>query len=245
MISSSSGLRSWFAVVLLFVVGVEAGAGGVPRAECFPLETLPAELRPRAEKILLSLLDGEALYTVVGGLKPVSESFASTAFSVAEPNVEELATLRRILQTFRCGDEYYADMNVFAQAFGGKRRGAAYIVHRPTLRRAVETHPKTFPGYGVTPNSHPAEVMATVEHAPPPDRWRLYGYVFGYPDVAVDFFVSAGLDKTDDGKIAPRRFLNIPVYSRPDGRFVYAVAPDHVETADDRSLRARAAGVLT
>jgi hypothetical protein len=45
----------------------------VPRAECFPLGQLPAELRAHSEEMLLKLLDTEALYTLVGGLQTYNE----------------------------------------------------------------------------------------------------------------------------------------------------------------------------
>src|ERR671912_252443 len=58
----------------LTTVGV-AATSEVPRAECFPIERVETALRAKAEALLLETLDSPALYTVIGGLKPMTSSF--------------------------------------------------------------------------------------------------------------------------------------------------------------------------
>ena len=67
------------------------------RAECFPFEDLPAEQRKRAEELLLKALDGEALYTIVGGIKPMSSGFQSFQMTVRLPRIEP-AEAEKIVQ---------------------------------------------------------------------------------------------------------------------------------------------------
>lgn len=232
--SSGSGLRA----------AAPSVASGVPHSECFPVERLPDPLRRKAEALLLKLLDSEALYTIIGGLKPVSSAFASYQFETAKPDLAQLDEARRILDTFHCGDEFFADLLVFAREYTGKRHAHAFIAHRGTLASTIRRHTGFFAPYGISPATHPVQAVYAVEYAPPADRSRGYGYLYGYPDHAVDFFVQAEDTREKTGKAVPREFLNIPTYGSERGKFVWAVPKGYVETAEDRRIRERAAAIL-
>ncbi|MCY7375395.1 MAG: hypothetical protein LH472_05430 [Pyrinomonadaceae bacterium] len=58
------------------------------RAECFAFENLPVEQRNRAEELLLKALDSEALYTIVGNIKPMSSGFQNFQIQVQLPRIE-------------------------------------------------------------------------------------------------------------------------------------------------------------
>lgn len=219
-------------------------AGGVPRSECFPVDELSPAMQDRAERLLLKVLDNEGLYTVVTGLKPVSEGFWSARFDAAEPDLTRVEEVREALKAIRCGDAIYADVLVFRNAFDGKRYASAYVVNRPALRRLIERDRRFWAARGVTPNSHPAEVMMAAEYADEPTRFRGLGYLFGYPRHAVDFFVEAAGSQKEDGKLVPRDFVNVPTFELSRGRFVYAVPKGHEETAADRAIRKSAGAVL-
>ena len=101
--------------------------------------------------------------------------------------------------------------------------------------------------WGITPCTHPAEVVTIVDRMPRADRWRGYGHLFGYPDDAVDFFVEAGLANDDGREVGPgkdREFVQIPTHVAESGRFTYAVPMDHEPTDADRALAERAALIL-
>jgi hypothetical protein len=95
-------------IVCLFVL--HSAAAGASRCECFLAERLPADLRAKSEALLLKALDSEALYTIVGGLKPMSSGFASFKFSVEKPDLAQIEETRRLLSVWRCGDRLYADV---------------------------------------------------------------------------------------------------------------------------------------
>ncbi len=217
---------------------------GVTRSECFPVETLPAEMRPEAERLLLRLMDTEALYTMVGGMKPMSSGFAAYQFRIDQPDTEKLERARRLLSVFRCGDEYVADLQVFARPQGQKRTAHAFVAHRPTLARAVHAYPEYFGPLGITPASHPLQVLYTVEYQPPLERSRGLGYLYGYPRYAVDFFVEAQAEGQRTGKLVPRDFFQIPTHSHDTGRFVWAVPRGHQPTEEDRATREQATRIL-
>ena len=91
-------------------------AESVPRSECFPIERLSPELQPKAEALLLKMMDSEALYTIIGDLKPVSSSFWNGSFSMTDPELGQLSETRQILNEFRCGNEFSAEILVFAKS---------------------------------------------------------------------------------------------------------------------------------
>lgn len=106
-----------FLVVTLQVIG--RGQSPVPqttpqasdfvaRQDCFPFERLSPVEREKAEALLLKALDSEALYTIIGNLKPMSSGFGEMRFPVKKMDLPQLAERRRILATWRCGDNLTA-----------------------------------------------------------------------------------------------------------------------------------------
>jgi hypothetical protein len=218
-----------------------ARGDGVPREDCFPVERLDPAARARAEELLLRALDSEALYTIVGGVKPVSGSFASTRFPVKEPDAAKLDETRRALSAFRCGDAYDAGMLIFHAVNGDHRMGHAWVAYRPSVRKMLAEHQAFFGPYGVSPETPPTELIEKMEHAPQPDRLRASGHFYGYPDHAVDFFVDAEVKRagSEDKKIIPRDFLSVPTFSAATHKFVWAVPKGHQANDADRALMAR------
>ena len=222
-------------VVLFFVVAARAA-----EPTCFPFETLPAELRAKADEMLLKALDSESLYTIVGGLKPMSSSFASFKFSVEKPDLKEIEDARRILAAWHCGEEIYADIHHFARIYEGVRHAEGVVFNRTALANAVTRHPEFFAPYGLTPNAHPMEILMAIEYSAQGPRWRGQGSLFGFPDQAVDFFVMAGEEQEKTGKMVARDFISIPTFVSPTNRFVWAVPKGYEQQEADRQLRARA-----
>ncbi len=239
------GQLRWVAAVLCATaVSHPVWAGGVPRAQCFPVEELPPALRARAEGVLLDALDREALFTLVGGSKPVSEGFWSVKWKVGAESSDELDEARRVLKTFRCGDALHADMLVFRAPLDKSRLAHAFVVNVPALRAKVREEPAFWLRLGVTPHAHPAAVMPLVEAADPLDRFRGFGYAFGYPRHAVEFYVGAAEQEKRTGVFVKRDFVHLPTFGSEKGRFVWAVPKGQPETDADRAVRAAAAPVL-
>lgn len=188
-------------------------------------------------------LDGEALFTIAGGLKPMSGGFWQTWIDVAAPDLREVRRVRRELGEWR-DDELWADVHVFDQVHEGRRAALAYVVDRAALAEILVEHRGFFEPYGLCPDTHPAEVVAVIERMPKLDRHRGQGLLFGYPQHAIDFFVHAERER-DAGREPPkRRFVQIPTFGAAEGRFVYAVPEAHVSTEADRRLAASAGRVL-
>jgi hypothetical protein len=244
MTSLRFALAAWLPA-LLFVPVTAAQPGAFAASECFPFERLPATLRSKAEDTLLKALDGEALYTIAGGLKPMSSGFVSASIAIDAPDLTETESLRQELNAWTCGGELAATVHHFAQVYQGKRSLEAVVFHRPALRTLLTRHAAFFSPYGLSASSDPIEVVMTVEYDPTPARFRGYGYLFGYPDYAVDFFVQASITQQEREKnpvpgveaLVPRDFVSLPTV-RGERRFVYAVPKGHVANEADAQLTA-------
>ena len=197
--------------------------------------------------LIRNAADQEALYTLAGGLKPMSSGFWQASFEIEHPDFVELEQVRHALGVLR-NDTWYADVQVFAKAYDGERSAQAFVVHQNALRRMIERHADFWGPWGITPSTHPAVIVAIVDRMPKAERWRGYGHLFGYPDAAVDFFVEAGHAGADGGEMGPgkdRQFVQIPTHAFETGRFTYAVPLGHTESEADTLLAARAATILS
>lgn len=201
----------------------------------------PATTVDRTE--LWAALDGEALFTIAGGLKPMSSGFWRTRIEVAAPDLTEVQRVRGELAVWR-NEELWADVHVFDQVHEGRRAALAYVMDRDAVANVLTRHRDFFAPYGLAPDTHPAEVVAVVERMPKLDRHRGQGLLFGYPEHAIEFFVRSEAERAPDGKPSARRFVQIPTFGSSTGHFVYAVPEDHVEGPDDSGLREAAARVL-
>lgn len=227
---------------------------------CFQLDSLPGSSRELARSILQEFADNEGLYTLGGGLKPVSSGRSITFRVAPAPDAARLDTLeqwRALLPVLRCGElmtvvQRYASRMPAGSPDTVRWAATIIVVHRGSLKREIERHLPFWQSIGITPSSTPEEVLHRVEHADRADRWRGYGYVFGYPDGAVDFFVTAGLRGDSLGMIVPRDFRRIETWRKfatqpggpPDGsNFVYAVPKGAPDTPADIRLREAAAPI--
>lgn len=216
----------------------------VSRSECFPFERLPVTLRPKAEALLLQMMDSEALFTLIGSMKPMSSGFERYRLNIETPDITALDEARQILAQFRCGEFYFAEVLPFHRLDKTTRHFEAALFNRVAVRRTIEQHASFFYPLGITPHTDPFAVSLIMEHNPTSARDRGLGYLFGYPDYAVDFFVAGSESYKKDQQLVPRRFINLPVFSSPTGRFVYAVPKDHVDNAEDTQLREKAERIL-
>jgi hypothetical protein len=217
----------------------------VRREECFSTAGLSPEDEARSEQLLLAALDSEALYTLVGDLKPVSEGFHQSRFPINPPNLDELQWIKRVLATWRCGTEIEAGALVFAKLQQGERYFSAWVARRTCLDLAIEQQHEFFGVLGLSPLERTEVVLLTIERSENPgDRWRGFGLVFGYPCEAVDFFVRAGNHQAETGAFVQRDFRNYPTFSRETGGFVYAVPKLAPESNQDAQIRTRTAQIL-
>ncbi len=234
-------------LMMLYTFAANGQGVSVSRYDCFPVEKLPPELQKKAEQLLLKLMDSEALYTVIGSLKPISSSFWTGSFSVTQPELSSIRETRKILDAFQCGEAFESEVLVFQAVTGGKRHAHAWIANRKSLRTMVEKHSSFYDAYGLTPETRAMTIVEKMEHADRSDRLRASGYQFGYPDYAVDFFVEAEKSRlsSKDTKLIPRDFFSVATHVSQTNRFVWAIPKGSSPRSEDIEIKAQAELILS
>ncbi len=214
----------------------------------------------KLDSILGNALDHEALYTIAGRIKPMS-TVASFRFPVAnsdstkntvaevldlsEKNVylAEIAELQYLVNSLS-----YPDLKFILTPFKSPSKGIRYfdlnVIRVSLLDSLLSAKASFFGQFGLVPGADPVMVIAAVENAGRYERLRAYGYLFGYPDYAVDFFVNASVEQDATKKLPERNFFQIPAYARQHGTFVYAYPKEHTPDQTDSTLYYRAKEVL-
>jgi hypothetical protein len=249
--------------LLLALAGCATRSGGrtsaTTDAPCLSTAGASREDREALDRLLLRLGDGEALYTLAGGIKPVSSEadlVVRVAPTVDDSALASLAALRRRAALLSCGP-IGAVVQLYAATYPGRgdtltRAASLLVYHRDRMRAAIRAHAAFFATIGVTEAAAPHDVLHAVETAPRAARWRGYGYLFGYPDDAVDFFVAAGIAGDSARTLVPRDFRRLPTVRRVAATrdapptlptFVYAVARGAPPSAGDVALEAATAPV--
>ncbi len=213
------------------------------------------------DSMLQEGLDHEALYTLLGRIKPMS-SVATFTFPLANadtaakrsatvldarrhrPYLDSLRRIQRALNALRIPDIKFV-MVPYKATYDDRRIMQVSAVRISLLDSVLKTQERFFGQFGLVPGADPDVVVNTIEYEDRYERLRGYGYLFGYPPYAVDFFVEAFHRSDTSGQHVERDFFQIPVHAREDGHFVYAIPKGHCPTADvDSVLYHRAASVL-
>lgn len=234
-----------------------------PAAACLPPEAWDRGDLAQADSLLAQGLDNEALFTVLPPepgrlpLKPIStlsQPRLSVARTGSEPGVREAmdpthpdlasaAQIHRIARQLSC-HPLQVVVTPFRIVQDSVRTLQVVITHQGSLDGALARDASFWGQWGITPGADPATVVSVVEHAEAGDRFRGYGYLFGYPEHAVTFFTDAAAEMARTGEFVERDFLQLPVHSGQTGRFVYAVPRGHVLREEDEALLHAAAQVL-
>lgn len=254
------------ALALLFAVAV-LGCGSMgstqyasaPRAAaCFDLSVLPGEDRAYADSLLGAALGHEALYTLYAPIKPMSsmamlrlpvaraDSLSGVRNAVpdgAETALGQAARFHRVAQALRCGALAMVVVP-YRRSYDGERILQMSVVDTTRLNEVLRRDAVFWGQWGFVPGADPATVVTTVEFEEPLERFRGYGYLFGYPEYAVDFFVEAAREEARTGAFVERDFFHIPVHAATQGYFTYAIPKGHRPTAVDSTLYRQALDVL-
>jgi hypothetical protein len=202
-----------------------------------------------ADSLLLYALDHEALYTLLDTLKPMSSvkmlRFPLAADSTHIPAtvpplrnpayLDTLAMYERVCRALSNTKNQWL-LIPFRQSDKGYRNIQIYVVSRKSMEKKLAAYPAFFGQSGISRLSEPAMVITHVENSDTYDRWRGYGYLFGYPAHAVDFFVAAGKQQKETGIFVERQFFHIPVFAANEGYFTYALPKNEVPASIDTTI---------
>lgn len=216
-----------------------------------------------ANELLVYGLEHEAIYTLIDTLKPISSLGYSLSYPIAkkaEMNdgdkhvvditkdssktaLDELRKWNNVLAAL--SNERFTFLLIpFKQTRQGKRNLQILVCRRDLLKELILDKAEFFAQWGFTENTHPATLLTTIEYEDRNDRFRAYGYLFGYPEYAVDFFVQASISEEVTGDFVKRDFFHMPVAVGTSGYFTYAIPKGSQPTAIDSSIYNRASATL-
>ena len=215
------------------------------------------------DSILQYGLDHEAVYTLLGNVKPMS-SLVTFSFPIANKDtslttsgniltrdkhgvyLDRVRTIQKAINQIQIPDVKVVNIPYRAPGANTSRMMQLSVLRISALDSLLKAKENFFGQFGLVPGTDPNVVVSTIENCNSYDRWRGYGYLFGYPDYTVDFFVEASRIDEQEGRFVERNFFQIPVYSRNEGYFVYAYPKDVKPTAAvDSALYYRANDLLT
>ena len=223
------------------------------------LSTLTREEIEIANKLLSYGLEHEALYTLLDTLKPISSSGFSLSYPIAKDstmndgdkdvvdplsdstrlNFDELKTWNKITRALTTRELTFL-LIPYKQPWNGKRNLQLLVVRNSVFSKLLKRRASFFGQWGFTANANSATVLSVVEYENKNDRYRAYGYLFGYPEHAVDFFVEASITEEETGEFVKRNFFTIPVEAGNSGDFTYAVPVNYIPTNTDSTLYQKA-----
>lgn len=212
-----------------------------------------------ADSVLAYALDHEALYTLADTLKPISSvkflryaiakdsmlGDGDVAVTTKDSLLQKLERYQKVCTALSGGDWQFVLMP-FERTEKAIRNMEIYVVRKSVFQKKLAAYQSFFGQWGFTPSANPSVVLPVVEYESRWDRNRAYGYLFGYPSYAVDFFVEAQKtqDKDTAHKLVTRDFFAIPVYAGKQGYFTYAIPKGQQPFASDSALYNKATATL-
>lgn len=242
----------------IFLVGVGYACKITHRTVAIEQDERSALLHLR-DSLLQNGLEGEALYTLMAPIKPMS-SVASFSFPVGNSDstkrleaelierdsLYHLKRVKEIQQAINLIDlpDLKFVLVPYRSAYTKTRILQLSVVRISKMDSLLAAKQSFFGQYGFSSGTDPAVVVTVNEYEKKYQRLRGYGYLFGYPDYAVDFFVKAFHEADSTGNLVPRDFFRIPTYGHEEGNFVYAYPKDHTPNEVDAALLRRSVPVL-
>lgn len=201
-----------------------------------------------ADSLAKRILEYEGLHTVYNGLKPISTvqhiEFAidsvTTEFTAPEKVKERLGFIRKSLELMENDNIGYI-LLPFKSVYGNTRTYEILVYNRKSVTKLIKGKSGFFLKRGITPSVSPEMLLTLYEFEDKIDRFRAYGYLFGYPNHAVDFFAEASKINEEKGEFVERDFYQLPVASGEKGRFVYAIPKGHIPNDIDIEIKEKAA----
>ncbi|MFQ3598574.1 MAG: hypothetical protein SNJ55_04835 [Chloroherpetonaceae bacterium] len=246
--------RDIIIILLVFIGACKSIESGKPTLEM----NFSNEEKQLADSLLTLALDNEALYTIVEPIKPIStvlnfslpiaraDSIPSGVREATNLNgdaLKKLTQLQHVVNRLQFGDVQFL-LIPFKRAEKGKRYFEVVAVNTKALQKVIARDQPFWAQWGFVPNANPAVILTTNEFEERLDRYRGYGYLFGYPEHAITFFVEAARQEDSTKQFVKRDFFQIPVFSSETGHFTYAIPKGYTPTEIDSALYRRATATL-
>ncbi len=213
------------------------------------------------DSILQKGLEREALYTLISDIKPISSlsmytyPIANTdsaayisgkAFNEAENQkyLDQIKTIQDGLNQLNI-----PDLKFFVLPYKSNTKNEKniqlYVARQSAVDRMLKEHRHFFGQFGWVEGVDPQILVTANEYGFKYDRLRGFGYLFGYPNHAVDFYTEAEYTNETKKEFVKRKFFQIPTFERESGYFVYAYPADYTPKAEtDSALYHKSVEVL-
>lgn len=249
--------KIYLQLCLLFVLASCASTNNLnitSKTSLWNLSELSETELAMANDLLAYGLEHEALYTLLDTLKPMSSMGFPLSYAIAKAgemkdgdrNVvdlssdstqmafAELTKWNNVLESLS-NEEFSFHLIPYRFTYQGKRNLQILVCRRDKLAELLKDKAAFFAQWGFTANADPATVLTAMEFEERNDRYRAYGYLFGYPEHAVDFFVEASISEKETGEFVTRDFFSMPVAVGNTGYFTYATpkgySPSELDSA--------------
>jgi hypothetical protein len=194
-------------------------------------------------------LNHEALYTLCDTLKPMSSIQFYHLPLFSNNSKEKDSAIKTTIKIQKAinhlnNSEFQFILNPYERKDSIYRNLEIYVFRLSVLKKLIHKHQEFYSKWGITENSNPATILAITEYENKYDRWRSYGYLFGYPDYAVDFFVQSGQIQDSTKEFVKRDFFQIPVFASKSGHFTYAIPKGHQTSQIDSIIYYKAKETL-
>ena len=201
-----------------------------------------------ADSMLAYALDHEALYTLLDTLKPISSvkflnyPLANYAGQEGDDSVVSDVDLLQPIESYQkicsllSNKKFQFVVSPFQRIDSINRNIEIYIVHKTSFSKKIKEYQSFFGQWGFTSSVNPATVLSVIEYENKYNRYRGYGYLFGYPKHAVDFFTEAAIIEDSTNQFVKRNFFAIPVYASNSGYFTYALPKDYITSNTDSAI---------
>lgn len=217
-------------------------------------KNLSSEDKALADTLIMKALDNEGLYTVIGQLKSMS-SVSGLQLSIAQKDssikgapkvsdinssdLEKLKKYQRVVNALQFGDLKFI-ISPFRISQSGQRNIQINLYRKSLVDSLINANLSFYAQFGFVKGTQAEILINTTEYESKYDRFRSYGYLFGYPEHAVSFFVDAAISNDKTGVFVKRNFFQIPVHTNLKGHFVYALPLDSKPGPIDSALYKRA-----
>lgn len=217
-------------------------------------KNLSTEEKILADTLIMKALDNEGLYTVLGQLKSMSgvsglqlsiaqkDSSLKGIRNVSDVNSSDLQKLKkyqRVVNALQFGDLKFI-ISPFKVSQNGQRNIQISLYRKSLVDSLINANLSFYGQFGFVSGTQAEILINTTEYESKYDRFRSYGYLFGYPEHAVSFFVDAAISNDQTGNFVKRSFFQIPVHSNLKGHFVYAIPLDSKPGPIDSTIYKRA-----
>ena len=228
--------------------------------------------------LLTEILDGVGLYTILGDFKPVSTikiKSLSNLYKIPEDAIEAKTQreliIKKIDQLTPLLDEMSNDIFHFKFTPIQSNISIPFADYKITLMpevlilrkditpRVIKKHYEFFQSVNIDTSSNYilklenflfAQETNSKNSISINNRTKAFGYLFAYPDYAIDFFINAENKRNADNQFsvitAPlndRRFVQIPVYGN-GCKYCYAIPKDSELREEDLILINKAKRIL-